>query len=292
MCAGKRYRGNHMQNSLARERNLVSLLVHIGLAAGFIYAAFPVIWMAAMSFRLNPEIFTAPPRLIPKQPTIAAYNEIILNPLRLRYFVNSYIVAFSVTFLTVAVALLAAYSLSRFNYPGKKVIHMFIISTQTVPPITLLIPYFGMIVAFRLYNTYFALVFTYMALTLPYAVLMMTGYFNTIPRELDEAVLVDGGSRFYALRKVLVPVSVPGIVATSIYTFLLAWNEFLFALTLTKTNEMRTVPVGILQMMGEHSYEWNQMMAISILGSIPILVIYLFAQKQFMAGMTAGSVKA
>jgi multiple sugar transport system permease protein len=245
-----------------------------------------------MSFRPNPEIFDAPPRLFPKQPTAIAYKAIILNPLRLRYFVNSYIVAFAVTFLTLIVAMLAAYSLSRFAYPGKKIIHMFIISTQTVPPITLLIPFFGMIVAFRLYNTYFALIFTYMALTLPYAILMMTGYFNTIPKELDEAVLVDGGSRLYALWRVLVPISTPGIVATAIYTFLLAWNEFLFALTLTKTNEMRTVPVGILQMMGEHAYEWNQMMAISILGSIPILLVYLVAQKQFLAGMTAGSVKA
>ena len=281
-----------MQKSLTREQNLVSLFIHIGLLLGLIYAAFPILWMVAMSFRPNPEIFDAPPRLFPKQPTAEAYRAIIFSPLRLRYFINSYIVAFTVTFLTLVFALLAAYSLSRFSYPGKKTIHMFIISTQTVPPITLLIPFFGMIVAFRMYNTYFALIFTYMALTLPYAVLMMTGYFNTIPRELDEAVLVDGGSRFYALWKVLVPVSTPGIVATSIYTFLLSWNEFLFALTLTKTNEMRTVPVGIQQMMGEHAYEWNQMMAISILGSIPILLVYLIAQKQFLAGMTAGSVKA
>jgi multiple sugar transport system permease protein len=256
-----------------------------------IYAVFPIVWMLAMSLRPNPEIFDAPPRLIPKQPTIEAYKA-VFNPLRLRYFINSYIVAFTVTFLTLIVAILAAYSLSRFAYRGKKIIHMFIISTQTVPPITLLIPFFGMIVAFRIYNTYFALIFTYMALTLPYAVLMMIGYFNTIPRELDEAVLVDGGSRPYALWKVIVPVSTPGIVATGIYTFLLSWNEFLFALTLTKTNEMRTVPVGIQQMMGEHAYEWNQMMAISILGSLPILLIYLIAQKQFLAGMTAGSVKA
>jgi len=284
--------GSGMQKSIIREQNMVSFLIHIGLLLGLIYAAFPILWMLAMSFRPNPEIFDAPPRLFPKQPTIDAYKAIIFTPLRLRYFLNSYIVAFSVTFLTLIIAILAAYSLSRFSYPGKKIIHMFIISTQTMPPITLLIPFFGMIVAFRLYNTYFALIFTYMALTLPYAVLMMTGYFNTIPKELDEAVLVDGGSRFYALWRVLVPISTPGIIATSIYTFLLSWNEFLFALTLTKTNEMRTVPVGILQMMGEHAYEWNQMMAISILGSIPILLIYLVAQKQFLAGMTAGSVKA
>lgn len=280
-----------MRNSAKEKQNLASLFIHIGLLIGMIYAVFPIVWMLAMSLRPNPEIFDAPPRLIPKQPTIEAYKA-VFNPLRLRYFINSYIVAFTVTFLTLIVAILAAYSLSRFAYRGKKIIHMFIISTQTVPPITLLIPFFGMIVAFRIYNTYFALIFTYMALTLPYAVLMMIGYFNTIPRELDEAVLVDGGSRPYALWKVIVPVSTPGIVATGIYTFLLSWNEFLFALTLTKTNEMRTVPVGIQQMMGEHAYEWNQMMAISILGSLPILLIYLIAQKQFLAGMTAGSVKA
>ena len=131
-----------------------------------------------------------------------------------------------------------------------------------------------------------------MVFTLPYAVLMMTGYFNTLPKELDEAVLVDGGSCFLALWKVLVPVSIPGIIATGVYTFLLSWNEFLFALTLTKTNEMRTVPIGIQQLMGQHAYEWNEMMAMSLLGCLPVLLMYLFAQRYFLDGMTAGSVKS
>ena len=169
---------------------------------------------------------------------------------------------------------------------------LFIISTQTVPPITLLIPYFGLVVAIKMYDTYFALIFTYMVFTLPYAILMMTGYFNTLPKELDEAVMVDGGSSFFALRRVLVPISIPGIVATGVYTFLLAWNEFLFALTLTKTTAMRTVPIGIQQLMGQHAYEWNEMMAMSMLGSLPILIMYLVAQRYFLAGMTAGSVKS
>ncbi len=131
-----------------------------------------------------------------------------------------------------------------------------------------------------------------MVFTLPYAILMMTGYFNTLPRELDDAVKVDGGSNFFALWRVLVPISVPGVVATGVYTFLLAWNEFLFALTLTKSTEMRTVPIGIQLLMGQHAYEWNQMMAMSLFGSLPILVIFLVAQRYFLAGMTAGSVKS
>ena len=141
------------------------------------------------------------------------------------------------------------------------------------------------------WTTYFALIFTYMVFTLPYAILLMTGYFNTLPKELDEAVIIDGGSSFTALWRVLVPVSIPGIVATGVYTFLLSWNEFLFALTLTKSTEMRTVPIGIQLLMGQHSYEWNEMMAMSILGSFPVLIMYMVAQRYFLEGLTAGSVK-
>lgn len=187
---------------------------------------------------------------------------------------------------------MTAYGFSRYNFRGKNSLNIFIISTQTVPPITLLIPYFGMVVWFGIFDTYFALILTYMVFTLPYAILLMTGYLNTLPRELDEAVLVDGGSSWTALWRVVVPLSVPGIVATAVYTFLLSWNEFLFALTLTKSMDMRTVPIGIELLMGQHAFEWNQMMAMSVLGSLPLLVLYLVAQRCFLAGMTAGSVKS
>ena len=130
-----------------------------------------------------------------------------------------------------------------------------------------------------------------MVFTLSYAIIMMTGYFNTLPRALDEAVMMDGGNSFVALWRVLVPISVPGIVSVGVYTFMLAWNEFLFALTLTKTTDMRTVPVGIQLLMGQHSYEWNEMMAMSVLGCLPVLILFLFFQRYFIAGMTAGSVK-
>jgi multiple sugar transport system permease protein len=264
----------------------------IGLAAGLVYAGFPVLWMLFCSIKSNREIFSLPPRLLPKEFTLSAYDAIFREASKVRFFINSYVVASTVTLLTLLVAIFAGYAFSRFGFKLKKPFNLFIIGTQTVPPITLLIPYFGLVVTLRLYDTYFALILTYMVFTLPYAILMMTGYFNTLPRELDEAVLMDGGSNALALWRVLVPVSVPGIIATGVYTFLLSWNEFLFALTLTKTTAMRTVPIGIQQLMGQHAYEWNEMMAMSILGSIPILVMYLVAQRYFLAGMTAGSVKS
>lgn len=262
------------------------------LVIGAILAGFPVVWMVSSSFKGNSNIFSYPPKLIDSTFSLSAYQAILTDESKIRFFINSYIVAALVTLCTLIVALLAAYAFSRYNFRFKKTLNMAIIGVQSVPPITLLIPYFGLIVSFKLYNTYWALILTYMVFTLPYAILMMTGYFNTIPKELDEAVKVDGAGAMTALWKVLVPVSIPGIVSVSIYTFMIAWNEYLFALTLTKTIDMRTVPIGIQMMMGQHAYAWNEIMAMSVLGSLPVLLLFLFFQKYFISGMAAGSVKS
>ena len=270
---------------------VIPAITYAALAIGFVYAGFPVLWMFVSSIKSNTEIFSIPPKLFPKVFSLNAYHIILSDPAKIRFFLNSYIVASVVTLLTLLVAIMSGYGFSRYSFKLKKLLNLFIISTQAVPTITLLIPYFGLVVAFKMYNTYFALIFTYMVFTLPYAILMMTGYFNTLPREIDEAVKIDGGSSFFALWRVLVPISIPGIIATGVYTFLLAWNEFLFALTLTKTTDMRTVPIGIQLLMGQFGYQWSEMMAMSMLGSLPILIMYMVAQRYFIAGMTAGSVK-
>ncbi|MFK0401902.1 carbohydrate ABC transporter permease [Microbacterium sp. NPDC090225] len=264
----------------------------IGLIIGAVFAAGPVLWMLSSSFKSNTQIFELPPRLVTDTFSFDAYIAIFTNAETVRFFLNSYIVAGSVTILTLIVAIQAAYAFSRFDFRGKRILNVVIVSVQAVPPITLLIPYFGLMVALGLYNSYAGLILTYMVFTLPYAIIMMTGYFNTLPRELDEAVRVDGAGSFTALWRILVPISVPGIVSVGIYTFMIAWNEYLFALTLTRTIDMRTVPIGIQLLMGQHSYEWNQIMAMSVLGSIPVLILFLFFQRYFISGLTAGSVKS
>ena len=266
--------------------------VTIGLILGAVFAAGPVLWMLSSSFKSNTQIFELPPRLITDTFSFDAYIAIFTNPETMRFFLNSYIVAGAVTIATLFVVIQAAYAFSRFEFKGKRILNVVIVSVQAVPPITLLIPYFGLMVGLGLYNSYLGLILTYMVFTLPYAIIMMTGYFNTLPKELDEAVRVDGAGSMTALWRILVPISIPGIVSVGIYTFMIAWNEYLFALTLTRTIDMRTVPIGIQLLMGQHSYEWNQIMAMSVLGSIPVLILFLFFQRYFISGLTAGSVKS
>ncbi|MET1413726.1 carbohydrate ABC transporter permease [Roseibium sp. HPY-6] len=267
-------------------------LIYFGLGVGLVFSCFPIVWMFFTALKSNTEIFALPPRILPEVFTLDAYRSIFSDPVKIRFFINSYLISGVVTLLTVIVATLAAYSFSRYEFRLKKPFNLLVISTQTVPPITLIIPYFGMVVTFGIFDTYAALILTYMVFTLPYAILLMTGYLNTLPKDLDEAVQVDGGTSWTALWRVVVPLSIPGIVATSVYTFLLCWNEFLFALTLTKSMDLRTVPIGISLLMGQHAFEWNEMMAMSVLGSLPLLLLYLLAQRYFLAGMTAGSVKS
>lgn len=277
---------------IGKKKVWVKILIVILLAIGAIWAGFPILWMVLNSFKPNAEIFAWPPTWISEKFTLDAYKAIFTNPEQIRFFVNSYVIAALVVVLTLGIGILASYAFSRFDFPGKSVINTIIVSVQAVPPITLLIPYLSLIVTMKLYNTYGALILTYLIFTLPYCILMTTGYMNTLPKELDEAVMIDGGSRSTALWRILVPTAIPGLVSVGMYTFMQAWNEYLFALALTKTNDMRTVPVGINLLMGQHSYEWNQMMAMSVLGSLPILILFLFFQRYFIAGMTAGSVKS
>lgn len=275
-----------------QKRLLAKTGLVIALIAGAAFAGLPVVWMLSTSFKANGEVFQLPPHLITKGFSFDAYTQILSDPTKLRFFVNSYVVAASVTALTLGAAIMAAYAFSRYEFRLKTTINIIVVGVQAIPPIALVIPYFGLMVGLGLYNTYAGLILTHMVFTLPYAIIMMTAYFNTLPRELDEAARVDGANAWTALWRILVPISGPGIVAVGLYTFMISWNEYLFALTLTRTNNMRTVPIGIQLMMGQHAYQWNQIMAMSILGSIPVLVLFLIFQRRFIGGLASGAVKS
>jgi multiple sugar transport system permease protein len=273
-------------------RNIGRIFLYVALVAGGIFAAFPVIWMLSSSFKSNRNIFAYPPRFIDSTFSLNSYVAVFRNPVELGYFLNSYIVAISVVIITLVIALLAAYTFSRYEFRMKSVIRVVIIGVQAVPPVTLLIPFFGIMVALKLFDTYQGLIITYVVFTLPYAIIMMTAYFDGLPRELDEAARVDGAGPMTILWRILVPVSGPGMVAVGLYTFMVCWNEYLFAATLTQTDDRRTVPVGIQLLMGQYNFQWNEVMAMSILGSIPVLALFLVFQRNFIGGLAAGAVKS
>ena len=253
------------------------VILSILLILGGLFSGFPIIWMLCSSFKSNSAIFSWPPKFFDETFSLKSYLAVIMDSTKVRFFVNSYIVAFCVVIITLFIGILAAYAFSRFDFPGKELFNSLIVSVQAIPPIVLLIPYMSLIVTMKLFDTYLALILTYLVTTLPYCILMMTGYFNTLSKELDDAVMIDGGSRWKALWSVLVPISVPGMVSVGMYTFMQAWNEYLFALVLTQKTSMRTVPIGINLLMGQHGFDWSQMMAMSVLGSVPVLILFIFS---------------
>jgi multiple sugar transport system permease protein len=278
-----------MSNSLNRQQSKLSTYAILTISA--VLVLFPVAWMISVSIRPNNQVFEYPASFIPNSFTLEAYVGVLTNNRYLRYFLNSYIIGAIVTVVSTIIGIMAGYGLSRYNFHGRKTFSMFVVATQTVPKVALLIPFFIMMTKLQLYNTRFGLVLTYTSFALPYAIVMMQGYFNSISTELDEAALIDGLHRFRILWQVIVPVTIPAIISTMIYTFILSWNEFIFVMTLIQDDALRTIPVGIAMMKGETTYQWNMMMAMSLIGTLPVLLFYLIGQKYFISGLSDGSVK-
>ncbi len=265
--------------------------LYVALLVGAIFAGGPVVWMLSSAFKSNADIFEYPPKLVDNSFSGSAFDAVFDNPKESRFFVNSYAVGLSVTALTILVAIVAAFALSRYKFALREPLKVMIIAVQAIPPITLVIPLFGVVIALHLYNSYEGLILTYLVFTLPYSVVMMTAYFNSIPRELDEAARFDGAGSMRTLWRVILPLARPGLVAVGFYAFMISWNEFLFALTLTQTDNMRTVPVGLTLLMGQYNYQWNQIMAMSGLGCLPVVVLFLIFQRHFVSGLSSGAVK-
>jgi multiple sugar transport system permease protein len=267
------------------------MVIYFLLLLSAAFALTPILWMASISIRQNVEIFRIPPALLPPTFTLEAFQTIFTTPQYLSMFFNSYFVGTCVTLVSILLATLAGYGFSRYALRGGRFLQLFIIGTQMLPPVSLIVPYFILISTLNLYDTYPGLIVTHTAFVLPFATLMLTSYFNTIPQDMEEAAMIDGCNRVGALWRVIMPMMVPGVIATGIYSFLLSWNEFLFSVTLTQSVNMRLVPVGIAMLMGEHVYQWSVMMGLSVFASIPLLIMFLFLQRYLIAGLTLGAVK-
>lgn len=264
---------------------------YLALTILSIFILFPVFWMISISFRPNGDVFTYPVQILPKNFTLEAYEAVFNNPQIGTYFFNSYVNGMIVTLISVVVGVMAGYGVSRYEFKGKTVFNTCVIATQTIPSVTLIIPFFILMVAYNLFDTRLALIVAYISFALPYAIVMMVGYFNSISRELDEAARIDGASDFRTMWQIITPLAKPGIISTMLYTFVLSWNEFIFASILVRDDSLKTIPIGISLLKGELSYEWNTLMAMSLVGSIPVLIVYLLGQRHFISGLSSGGVK-
>lgn len=275
------------------KNNLAKWSTYLALSAALIVALAPVYWMLTISLKSDVDQFAMPPRWVGFAPTLAHYYDAFVARSFGRYLITSVIVATLSTVCAVALGTLAAYGLARFKLRAQldRRLSLWILSTRMFPPIVTAVPLFLMMRDLRLINTTTALVTVYTALNLPFVVWMMRGFFRELPRELEEAAMVDGDSRFGALRRVVLPLVTPGLAATAVFCLIVSWNEFLLALVLTQTDASMTLPVGIAGRVTQYEIKWGVMSAAGVVAMIPILVFAMSVQRYLVRGLSLGAVK-
>jgi multiple sugar transport system permease protein len=277
----------------ARRGALTRLINYALLIAAVFAAVMPVYWMITISLKTEADQFASPPLWISFSPTLAHYKDAFIARSFGQYLQTSAIVAALSTIFAVALGTFAAYGLSRFRLPWKldRRLSIWILSTRMFPPIVSAIPLFLLMRDLSLLNTIASLVIVYTAFNLPFVVWMMRGFFQELPREMEEAAMVDGDTRMGALFRVILPLVTPGLAATSVFCLIMCWNEFLMALALTQTDQAMTLPVGIAGRVTQYEIKWGVMSAAGVVAMVPILAFAMAAQRYLVRGLSLGAVK-
>jgi ABC-type glycerol-3-phosphate transport system permease component len=266
-------------------------LLYVGVGVLVFQAAFPFLWMASTSLKPPPEVFAQPPSFIPQAPTWENFSRLFTSTSFLIYFRNSLTVSGLAVLLTMVVGAAGAYSLTRYRYPGREQIAGLILCTYMFAPIMIVIPFFILVKTVGIQNTHFALVLAFTSFCLPFALWLLRAFFETIPLELEEAALVDGADRLRAVMFVVIPLALPGIIATSIFTFILAWNDYIFTRILISADELKTLPVGVQDLFHSALIDWGLIMAAGVLITVPALAFFVAVQRHLIAGWGSGGLK-
>ncbi|MEF8827094.1 MAG: carbohydrate ABC transporter permease [Halapricum sp.] len=262
------------------------------IVGAMIYALFPLVWMFITSLQPEQLLFTYPPEVEPTTWSFQHYFDLMrTNDQFLLYYRNSVIVSIAATVATITLGTFAAYSISRFEYAGKDFLDNSILLVYMFPAIVLVIPLGIMLTNLDLDNTWHGLSVVYLTFALPFSIWVLREFFNGIPYSLEESAMIDGASRMQAFYYVVLPNALPGIIATSIFTWSLAWNDFLFASVIMQRTSMQTLPVGLHTLLSSANPAWGQFMAANVLVTVPVLILYILVQDKLVEGFGAGGVK-
>ena len=277
-----------------KRKTWIQIFLHIILIAGLIIVVLPMVYMISTSLKPIGALYEYPPRFLPAldEVTLENYKYVLGQGKFYRNFLNSMCVSVASVLIAAAIASALGYVIARFDFPGKNFLFGFIVLTMIVPGLTLIVPQYELAVKLRVINSLAGLVPFYAAWTIPYSTFMIKGFVEGIPRELDEATYMDGGSVFTVFGRIIIPLAKPGIASVSIFNFLTAWEEFPWANTVLNDNLKRTMPIAISGFFGEHQFtQWGYVFALSVFSLLPILIVFICCQKFFVAGLTSGSVK-
>ena len=253
---------------------------------------FPLIWMILTSLKPQTELFMIPPAFWPQEVTFEHYWRLLTETPFLKYLRNSTVLALATTLIVIVVATLGAHSLTRFRYPGREFLARAVLFTYLLPSVVLIIPLYFLMIGAGLGNTLASLVIAYTTFALPYALWLLRSFMAGIPDDLESAAMVDGASRMRAFVDVILPQALPGIISTALFTAILAWNEYLYALVLVNSDDVRPLTTGVMSMLvTSFNIEWSLLMAASVMMSVPLIFVFVFLQKYLTRGFGAGAVK-
>lgn len=278
---------------MKKKQTALNCFKYLILVLIMVFLLFPIYWMVVTALKTNMEAYLYPPTFLPKEPTLDSFKSLLTtNNQFFVYYKNNFIVAGVAALISTFIALVSGYALSRFHFKWNKWILAALMSSQMFPVVSRMISLYGLLGKVNLINTRTGLILAVVAAQVPFCVMLMSSFYDSIPRELEEAATVDGAKRCQSLFKVIIPLVKPGIVAVGIYSFLMTWDDYLHAATLIQTDSLRTLSVGIaLRYLGELSYDWSLVNAISVVGALPMVLLFVFFQKYMVKGLVAGAVK-
>ncbi|MBG1232373.1 carbohydrate ABC transporter permease [Aestuariivirga litoralis] len=255
------------------------------------FALFPIYWTVKISVTPQKLLYSEGIKLWPSRMTLENYSSVLAASDFPRYFLNSVVVSISTSLIVTVIASLAGYALSRFQFRGKVGVSLLLLLTQTFPLVMVIPPIFRIMGQLGLTDNLYGLIIIYTAFNIAFATFLMQSFFDGVPKDLEEAAMIDGCSRFVALRRIILPLTLPGMGATVAFVFTAAWSELLFALMLINSESQKTFSVGLLTFIGKFAVDWGQMMAASVLALIPVCLFFGFLQRYLVTGLTAGAVK-